>query len=1019
MASLSSAYVGGTGWFGWDATSFISGEKNAGQTYSSIQLRGASESNTNCGASSPNYDWNTIFFYGPTSGSPPYLAVNYCKNNAQSCVAASDCCSGFCTSSHCCPAGYSWNGAACILPNGAQYISQSVPASMFAGQSYSVTVTMKNNGGTTWTPASSYRLGSQNPGDNTVWGAGRVNLGGGDSIGSGVSKSFTFNAVAPATPGTYNFQWRMVQDGVEWFGDYTPNVAVAVCYGNVHTCSAGTDCCSGNCKSDYSGGTKYCAVATDCVHSGVIYSNGATAPDCCDAAQRRYCNSGSWACTSCGASYWGGSYQCSGQQPQRDYHTVGCSAGSCYDNSAWQNNGAACTGGENSRCSGGSCQNYCANGLDDDGDGFKDGQDTDCGGCGQCTSGACCNTANGCFLSGKQGCGTCQQCSGASSSCGFVGAGADPNNECPGAFGTCTGANCNGAGACQYLAAGKQGCGTCQYCTGSGFACSSVALGSDPYSDCTPSWNSCSSTCIKTGPDGNCNGAVACNAGGASANVAAGNICSAGSEIAGLCNASWYCSNAQNTDNAYHNGGTGFFTQGTCDGGGVCDRSGPTVVGDNSSNACACIMGAANYWSIGGEVDTTGCCGDQAGEYRVARVCSSGCTTNATDDGCCSAATDCVYSSTCYDGGWTGQAPWNASLRVNCSSGSWNLVEDCSVKPSSDTDGGNVPAVAGTVTDYSTAGPASCNYNTYADLCVATTQLTEYYNNSAGYASQTYSCPSVEVAATDTDGGDNPAVDGTCTGGKGATCSGGAFTLIDGAGGSDTCDGTCGSGLNGCQYLEYYPADSSDGCPGLDTCLSKYYDADTNSNACSKCMGSGYWNIGGSVDPNGCCGDDAGEVNRARDCVSGCTTDNSDRACCASAGACVFSGTCFSDGNCNGNVKCSTGSWIDHCANGIRDCGETSVDCGGSCSCQYNVTLKYSVSDDKGIASCSLWTDSGGSWQRTQTSSNVVNGAQNSFKLTNVPTGSYRWTVNCTDSKGQTTRASNTVSGYWTFNVGL
>ncbi|MDD4988722.1 MAG: hypothetical protein PHS68_07505, partial [Candidatus Izemoplasmatales bacterium] len=33
---------------------------------------------------------------------------------------------------------------------------------------------------------------------------------------------------APATPGTYNFQWQMVQDGVEWLGDKTPNVVVAV-----------------------------------------------------------------------------------------------------------------------------------------------------------------------------------------------------------------------------------------------------------------------------------------------------------------------------------------------------------------------------------------------------------------------------------------------------------------------------------------------------------------------------------------------------------------------------------------------------------------------------------------------------------------------------------------------------------------------------------------------------------------------------------------------------------------------
>lgn len=33
---------------------------------------------------------------------------------------------------------------------------------------------------------------------------------------------------APSTPGTYAFQWEMVQDGVEHFGDFTPLVSVQV-----------------------------------------------------------------------------------------------------------------------------------------------------------------------------------------------------------------------------------------------------------------------------------------------------------------------------------------------------------------------------------------------------------------------------------------------------------------------------------------------------------------------------------------------------------------------------------------------------------------------------------------------------------------------------------------------------------------------------------------------------------------------------------------------------------------------
>ncbi|MFZ2455586.1 MAG: hypothetical protein WAX07_03825 [Candidatus Altiarchaeia archaeon] len=87
---------------------------------------------------------------------------------------------------------------------------------------------MKNTGTTTWTASGDYRLGSQNPQDNGIWGTGRVYLSSYDSIGPGASKSFSFTVAAPAAVGTYNFQWRMLRESVEWFGDYTPNVAVNV-----------------------------------------------------------------------------------------------------------------------------------------------------------------------------------------------------------------------------------------------------------------------------------------------------------------------------------------------------------------------------------------------------------------------------------------------------------------------------------------------------------------------------------------------------------------------------------------------------------------------------------------------------------------------------------------------------------------------------------------------------------------------------------------------------------------------
>ncbi|HEY8462070.1 MAG TPA: NBR1-Ig-like domain-containing protein, partial [Blastocatellia bacterium] len=114
--------------------------------------------------------------------------------------------------------------------NDAAFVSQSVPATMTAGESYAVTVTMLNQGTTTWTPEQEYRLGAQNPHDNTIWltTTNRVNLSPGESVSPGATVTFSFVVKAPGSPGSYNFQWRMVQEFVERFGATTPNVPVQV-----------------------------------------------------------------------------------------------------------------------------------------------------------------------------------------------------------------------------------------------------------------------------------------------------------------------------------------------------------------------------------------------------------------------------------------------------------------------------------------------------------------------------------------------------------------------------------------------------------------------------------------------------------------------------------------------------------------------------------------------------------------------------------------------------------------------
>jgi hypothetical protein len=70
------------------------------------------------------------------------------------------------------------------------------------------------------------RLGSQSPEDNTLWGLNRVDIPG--PVAPDTEAIFRFSLTAPSEQGIYPLQWRMVDEGVEWFGDPTPSVAVVV-----------------------------------------------------------------------------------------------------------------------------------------------------------------------------------------------------------------------------------------------------------------------------------------------------------------------------------------------------------------------------------------------------------------------------------------------------------------------------------------------------------------------------------------------------------------------------------------------------------------------------------------------------------------------------------------------------------------------------------------------------------------------------------------------------------------------
>ena len=112
------------------------------------------------------------------------------------------------------------------------FVSQDVPTRMQPGQAREVSITLRNDGTSAWvsagtTGAFSWRLKSTNPPDNTTFGLGAVGLARG-GVRPGETVTTTFTITAPATPGTYDFQWRLNQAFVGWFGDPTPNVVVTV-----------------------------------------------------------------------------------------------------------------------------------------------------------------------------------------------------------------------------------------------------------------------------------------------------------------------------------------------------------------------------------------------------------------------------------------------------------------------------------------------------------------------------------------------------------------------------------------------------------------------------------------------------------------------------------------------------------------------------------------------------------------------------------------------------------------------
>jgi len=109
--------------------------------------------------------------------------------------------------------------------NRVKFISQLLPNTMAADESYSIVVQFKNNGTSTWTRNKGYKLRLISK--KKVWNISRVKMAKGDIVPPGDIATFRFKLKAPSKLGNYPIQWRM-QKGSVYFGETTPVQKITV-----------------------------------------------------------------------------------------------------------------------------------------------------------------------------------------------------------------------------------------------------------------------------------------------------------------------------------------------------------------------------------------------------------------------------------------------------------------------------------------------------------------------------------------------------------------------------------------------------------------------------------------------------------------------------------------------------------------------------------------------------------------------------------------------------------------------
>ena len=108
----------------------------------------------------------------------------------------------------------------------AKIIWHNIPSQMQPNETFNATIVVRNEGNERWNAANNFKFGENENLDATLFGPNRYTIDDTqdeipiyDGIFRGRVKTFNLTVIAPNTPGVYQTNWGMLQEGNTWFGD--------------------------------------------------------------------------------------------------------------------------------------------------------------------------------------------------------------------------------------------------------------------------------------------------------------------------------------------------------------------------------------------------------------------------------------------------------------------------------------------------------------------------------------------------------------------------------------------------------------------------------------------------------------------------------------------------------------------------------------------------------------------------------------------------------------------------------